>query len=256
LKDVTSRAEAEPAGGPAARPGRAPASNDPPGPRGGSLDTELAGEQVVLRGERALFWPRLRALLVADLHLGKAATFRANGVPLPRGSTAADLDRLSRAIAATGAESLYVLGDFLHAARGRVDALDDAFTGWRRAHRSLAITVVRGNHDAHAGDPPVEWRVEAVAEPLAVAPFVLVHDPAREALGYALGGHVHPGVRIAAGGDSVRLPCFVLGRHRAILPAFAGFSGIGTLDPLPGDRAVAIAGSRLFAVPEGGARFA
>ena len=58
----------------------------------GVYATALCGEQVELLALRALHWPRERTVFVADVHLGKAAAFRAGGVPLPRGSTAADLD--------------------------------------------------------------------------------------------------------------------------------------------------------------------
>ena len=36
----------------------------------GALPITLAGEAVVLLPERALWWPRERALFVADVHLG------------------------------------------------------------------------------------------------------------------------------------------------------------------------------------------
>src|SRR5258708_21848410 len=98
----------------------------------------LAGERVELFAERALYWPRGRTLFVADVHLGKAAAFRAGGVPLPGGTTAGDLARLARLIAATRAERLVVLGGFLHAAAGRTDAPARAVSAWRRRHRAAA----------------------------------------------------------------------------------------------------------------------
>ena len=49
-------------------------------------EISLAGEAVRLLPERAIYWERERALVVADLHWGKAATFRAAGVPLPPGT--------------------------------------------------------------------------------------------------------------------------------------------------------------------------
>ena len=50
--------------------------------------------------------------------------------------------------------------------------------------------------------------------------------------GYALGGHVHPGIVLrGAFDDSARLPCFVLGPRRAILPAFGGFTGLAMVTP-------------------------
>jgi DNA ligase-associated metallophosphoesterase len=219
----------------------------------------LAGEHIALFADRALYWPRRRTLFVADVHLGKAAAFRAGGVPLPSGTTAGDLARLARLLAATDAKRLVVLGDFLHALRGRTPALEQAFAAWRERHRALEITLVRGNHDAKAGDPPPAWRIEVVAEPHPAPPFLLCHEPPADAdgslFGYALAGHVHPGVHLAGAGlPSERLPCFVLGQSRAILPAFGRFTGLATQSWGRRDRVIAIAGERLFALPHHGAR--
>ena len=218
----------------------------------GTLTTVLGGERVTLLAERALYWTRERTLFVADVHLGKAAAFRASGIPLPRGSTAADLARLTRLIDGTAATRVVVLGDLLHARAGRVAALGDAFVAWREKHRALEILLVRGNHDAHAGDPPDEWKVRCVDEPCALPPFLACHRIESPPAGYALCGHLHPGVRLhGAAGQSARLPCFVLGVRRAILPAFGRFTGLADVSPSPGDQLVAIAGRALFMLPIG-----
>jgi DNA ligase-associated metallophosphoesterase len=216
----------------------------------GVLVVSAGGEAVELHAQRALYWPRGRTLFVADPHLGKGASFRAAGVPLPRGATAGDLARLSALLASTGAATLCVLGDFLHAAAGRVAALDRAFVAWREAHASLEVVLVRGNHDLHAGDPPEAWRVRVVAEPHALPPFLACHAPREPRTGYALCGHVHPGVRVSGrAGDSARLPCFVLGRRRALLPAFGRLTGLAIVAPAPDESVVAIAGNSLFRLP-------
>ncbi|RBB99100.1 phosphoesterase, partial [Xanthomonas oryzae pv. oryzae] len=54
---------------------------------GDSVQLQLAGETVELLGERALYRPAHRALLIADLHLGKADVFRRAGIGLPAGGT-------------------------------------------------------------------------------------------------------------------------------------------------------------------------
>lgn len=216
----------------------------------GALVLRLAGETVYLLAARALYWPREQTLFVADVHLGKAASFRAGGVAVPRGATATDLGRLDALLVRTGALRLAVLGDFLHARSGRVPALDASWVMWREAHADLRITLVRGNHDARAGDPPPEWGVDVVAEPWAMAPFLLCHAPAEPRTGYALCGHVHPGVRLSGTGfESARVPCFVLGPRRALLPAFGRLTGLADVKPTPGDSVVAIAGTRLFELP-------
>lgn len=218
--------------------------------RDGVANATVAGEDVELLAERALFWPRASTLLVADVHLGKAAAFRAGGVAIPRGTTANDLARFTALVLRTRCEHLVILGDFLHAAAGRVAALDAAFIAWRDAHPALAITLVRGNHDMKAGDPPAAWRVSVVSDPHPLAPFLLCHEPTSPRTGFALCGHVHPGVRVEGRAhESVRLPCFVIGRRRMLLPAFGRLTGLAIVAPAEGECVVAIAGARLFVLP-------
>ena len=215
-----------------------------------ALRTTIFGEHVELHAERALHWPRMRTLFVADVHLGKAAAFRAGGVPVPRGATQSDLARLTRLVARTGAGRVVILGDFFHARAGRVRALDASFVAWREQHAALEVTLVRGNHDRHAGDPPAHWNIACGADPHVLPPFIGVHHPVAPPSGYALCGHVHPGVWIhGAGGESARLPCFVLGARRAILPAFGRLTGLAAIQPAADDTIVAIAGTKLFALP-------
>jgi uncharacterized protein len=211
--------------------------------------TAICGERVVLRAERALFWPRAATLFVADVHLGKTAAFRAGGVPLPRGSTQSDLKRLTRLIDGLAAHTLVVLGDFLHAKAGRVPALDAAFKTWRATHADLRITLVRGNHDGRAGDPPRDWDVSVVTEPYALPPFLACHMPVTPPTGFALCGHLHPGIVLTGVADASRLPCFVLGPRRAILPAFGSFTGLAIVKPAPDERIVVVAGRKVFNVP-------
>jgi uncharacterized protein len=215
------------------------------------LRLTLGGEPVELHAARALYWPREKSLFVADVHLGKGAAFRAGGIPLPRGATANDLARLATLVATTGATRLVVLGDFLHAASGRVDALDVAFRDWRARHAGLSLLLVRGNHDSHAGDPPPSWGMDIVDEPHPLPPFLGCHHPAAPRSGYALCGHVHPGVSVGGIAEpSVRMPCFVLGQRRAILPAFGRLTGSAAPPFLAGDKVVAIAGRRLVRLPQ------
>lgn len=217
------------------------------------LVAHLAGERVELLASRALSWPAQSTVFVADVHLGKGAAFRAGGVPVPRGATACDLQRLSAVVASALACRLVVLGDFLHAAAGRVGALDRAFLDWRRQHPALEILLVRGNHDAHAGDPPADWGVRVVAEPHPLAPFLACHHPCAPKTGFALYGHVHPGAWVSGGArESARLPCFVLGPRSALLPAFGTFTGMATVTPAADETIVVIAGTRLFRLPRAG----
>jgi uncharacterized protein len=203
----------------------------------------LAGEEVLLLPERALFWPRARALVAADLHWGKAATFRAAGIPVPVGTTSDDLARLDAALERTCARRLFVLGDLFHARAGRVAAGTLAeLRRWRGLHPELEILLVRGNHDRHAGDPPEDLRINCVNAPAFVPPFIFRHEPFAAAEGYTLAGHVHPGLVLSGPAlQRERLPCFLLSERMAVLPAFGSFTGLATTDPRPADRVFVVA---------------
>ena len=137
------------------------------------LETRLAGEAVVLHSSGALFLPAQRTVLVADPHFGKAVSFRRLGVPVPRGTTTENLDQLSALVAASAALRIVFLGDFLHSRRSHAPATLGAIARWREAHPDLELTLVRGNHDDRAGDPPAGLRIDVVDEPLPLGPFAL-----------------------------------------------------------------------------------
>ncbi|HEY6513906.1 MAG TPA: ligase-associated DNA damage response endonuclease PdeM [Burkholderiaceae bacterium] len=213
------------------------------------LRVEIGGAPLVLLAERAVFLPDQGALLVADVHVGKAASFRGLGVPVPHGTTRGTLARLSAALAASGATRLIVLGDFAHSERSFAPLTREALSVWRDAHAALPITLLRGNHDTRAGDPPAELRIEVIDAPLRCGPYLLAHEPGQLADGYVLAGHVHPCVIVGARGfDSLRLPCFHFGARVGVLPAFGEFTGSHALPRHEGDRVFAIAEQRVHEV--------
>jgi DNA ligase-associated metallophosphoesterase len=209
----------------------------------------VAGEDLVLLAERAAFWPARKTLFVADFHLGKAASFRRAGIPLPSGTTADNVERLGRAIDKTGATQVVFLGDFLHSAMGRTESTFERFAGWRESRKAVALTIVRGNHDKKAGDPPQAWGVRCIEAGEALGPFILNHEPGASRGGYALAGHIHPAVRLSACGEtSLRLPCFWFGSRFGVLPAFGAFTGNAEVLPRRGDQVFVIAEQEVLQV--------
>ena len=120
---------------------------------------------------------------------------------------------------------------------------------WRARHRDVRLTVVRGNHDAHAGDPAAALCIRMVDEPHSVGKLSFCHHPDTAAPGYVLAGHVHPVYHLRADGDGLRLPCFLLGPSHAILPAFGAFTGGHALRPAAGERVYVTADAAIFAIP-------
>ena len=199
----------------------------------------------------ALWWPARRTLFVADLHLGKAASYRALGQPVPGGTTARNLARLDDLIDAQAPAHLVFLGDFLHAREARTPALLQALADWRARHAALAMTLVRGNHDDRAGDPPPELDIAVVDEPHLLGPFAACHHPQAHPTHFVLAGHEHPVCSLhGAGRERLRLPCFVQDAARAVLPAFGEFTGGWQAPAAPGQRMYAVGGGAVWPLPE------
>ena len=84
---------------------------------------------------------------------------------------------------------------------------------------------------------------DVVDEPLMLAGLALCHHPQDVAGAYVLAGHIHPCVTLAGRGrDRLRLPCFWMGPHRGVLPAFGAFTGMAEIKPTDEDRVFAVAG--------------
>ena len=215
-----------------------------------AVEVEIAaGARLRLLAGRAAFDPARAVLFVADAHIGKAATFRALGVPVPEAATADTLVRLAQLIQATGARHLVFLGDLLHAARGRTPATLRSLDIWRQHHAPIAMTLVRGNHDAAAGDPPAALGIAVVDGPLRLGPWALVHEPQSVAGAYALAGHVHPCVVLdGRAKDRLRLPSFHFGPDCGVLPAFGAFTGMHALPRRARDRIWAVAAGRVVPI--------
>ena len=211
---------------------------------------DIAGTTVICLAERMLFWPAGRVLFVADVHLGKAASFRAAGVQLPSGHSSYDLTRISTLLTTYQATRLVILGDLVHTPTSYTEALDGHFRAFRARHRQLDVLLVRGNHDRHAGDAPAGWELNIVAEPHTLGPFAGCHEPwTAQAQGLIeLSGHLHPALRVQTAREGITLPCFWLHANGIVLPAFGSLTGNFTVQLKRGENAVVIAGQQLHAI--------
>jgi uncharacterized protein len=215
------------------------------------LSAKVVAGQISLLVERAVWIPDPGLMLLADAHIGKAQAFRRLGVPVPETTTAADLARMSDLLRRYRPRRLVFLGDLLHARHGRGDETFAAVCAWRASHADLPMTLVRGNHDSRAGDPPPDWDLDIVDEPWCLDGWALCHHPQEVAGHFALAGHVHPCVTVGRGTDRLRLPCFQLGARRCVLPAFGSFTGMHAIRREVDDRVAVVAGAELRWLPGG-----
>jgi uncharacterized protein len=222
------------------------------------LRIRVADSDAVLHPSGAVLLSAEQTLLVADAHFGKAVSFRKLGVPVPSGTTTENLDELSGVIAATRAKRVVFLGDFLHSRHAHAQGTLSALARWRAAHSALDLTLVRGNHDDRAGDPPANLDIAVVDEPLRLGPFALCHHPRPVRGAYVLAGHWHPCISVAGRAfQRLRLPCFWFGDDSGalpqnavgVLPAFGSFTGMHRIEPRAGDRIFPVADDVVRAIP-------
>jgi DNA ligase-associated metallophosphoesterase len=179
----------------------------------------FAGEDMALVTGGALYWPRERALLVADLHLEKASFFAARGQMLPPYDSRETLERVAAAVRATGARRVFCLGDNFHDASG-AQRLEPHAAGMLDAlTRATDWVWVAGNHDC--GAVPGGTALEE----LVVGGLVLRHQALAGETRPELSGHYHPQLRIVARGRALRRPCAVTSGRKLILPACGALTG-------------------------------
>src|SRR3546814_9255112 len=104
----------------------------------------FAGHAFVPLAGRALFWPRHRALIVADLHLEKASWYAAAGQPLPPYDSHDTLDRLARLAGETGAEAVWRSEEHTSELQSlmRISYAVFCLKKKRNLHKSITVTSI------------------------------------------------------------------------------------------------------------------
>ena len=194
----------------------------------------LAETSLQLLPDRAAFLPKSRTLVVADVHLGKAATFRAAGLAVPEGHMESDMARLLRIVTETQPTRLVIAGDMIHAAEGLTKPVLELIT---RSLEKLAcpILLTEGNHDLRARHLYNYLPVEILPS-LEVDGLHITHDPDDLPEKHpGISGHLHPGITLREGRRAAhKVPGFSLRQNlHLVLPAFSEFTGIHPVDIRP-----------------------
>lgn len=191
-------------------------------------DTQIniQGEELVLNAFRAVYWKKEKMLIVADMHLGKTAHFRAAGISVPSSIIKTDLDRLTYLIGTYQPKILLVVGDMFHHQKMNSDL--DIFKDWRNQFEKLSIYLVQGNHDRLKNLYYQNMGIELFKPNLNLGLFQFVHEYVEPNEKYfSISGHIHPGVLLKGKAkQAIKLPCFAVSNHHLILPAFSLFTGL------------------------------
>jgi len=189
------------------------------------MKLSLAGNEIELLPERAVWWSARRTAVVADVHLGKDQVFRRAGIAIPAAVLDTELARLDSLIQRTRCERLLVLGDWVHAAPLEGEAWPATIGNWRSRHAQLAVDLVLGNHDRNLSPWLEDWRIDAHLEPMEINGLKMFHEVDLHSPAAGMSGHLHPVAWLRSGREKVRLPAFARRADHLLLPAFGRFTG-------------------------------
>ncbi len=204
---------------------------------------------LTLLPESAVWHGPSRTLVAADVHLGKAAAFRAGGIAVPEGGDAEDLGRLAALVAKHDAARLVIAGDMFHSPAGVTAELLEMLASFINTI-AIPLILTTGNHDVKIPRLPAGVRPVSGIDLSASGPRV-VHDPAdAEPSRLHIAGHLHPVVRLRDGRRaSLRVPCFWRRQNLLVLPAFGTFTGGSVITPAVGDGIFTALRDQVVAIP-------
>ena len=198
------------------------------------LNYKLEGEVFTLLPERAIFWERESAIIISDLHLGKAGHFRKHGIPITKKVHHMDLRIVEALLNEYPIKEVILLGDLFHSYENN-EWLD--FIRFMEVFSHVNFILVKGNHDILESYPDAL----KVVDRLTRSNFCFTHEM-EKTKEYNISGHIHPGFRIRGiAREGLTLPCFYFSKEHAVLPAFGQFTGLKKIRPKDGDKIFGIA---------------
>lgn len=201
-------------------------------------EAKILGQTFQLHALKAAYWEEESCLLMADLHLGKAAHFRKAGIPVPPNVTDANWDRMINLLLHFKPERVLLLGDLFHSTYNQVC---DDFIQLIKQFSSISFELVLGNHDILGHQFYTNNSLLIHNPTLKLGPFIFSHHPLEDweipNTYYNIAGHIHPSVRLRGNArQQLRFPCFYFGKKQGIFPAFGLFTGMATITPRKGDQ--------------------
>ena len=200
------------------------------------------GQFLHLLSSKAIYWEEEEILFLADLHLGKAAHFRKEGLAVPVQVLNGNMTKLEVLFTALKPKRVLFLGDLFHS---ELNYAWEHFVRILSIFPDISFELVMGNHDILGKDYYLNAGLILHETILEIGPFLFSHFPIAELPEhlYNFHGHIHPGVQLKGlGKQYMKLPCFHFGAEHCVVPAYGGFTGLAIIVPKKGDRVFVVAG--------------
>jgi len=203
-----------------------------------------AGQSFLLDAAKVIFWENESALVISDVHLGKAGHFRKHGIPVPQSIHFRDFSKMDALIKKYNPKKIIFLGDLFHSESN--NEWNDLIS-WSEHKTGIEMILVEGNHD-RLTSKFYENTKFVLAHTYKLEQLVLSHEPI-ETKSFNLFGHIHPAMGIQSSPrQSQTYPCFYFGEKTAIMPAFGAFTGTYRITPEKGCQVFCIDENQLIRI--------
>lgn len=213
------------------------------------MDFFYKEELIQLLPEKVAFLPQHQTLIVADIHLGKAAHFRKEGIMIPLPAACPDLKCLGELFDSLKPTTVVFLGDLFHSSLNKQwEDLKDFLC----RYPDIRFVLTKGNHDILPSSIMEETCIEVVHKWKVGEHLIFTHEPLTEVQEERLNivGHIHPGILVKTKGrQSYRLPCFYHQGQCLILPAFGQLTGLHILKKAADTRIYPVLLDEVIALP-------
>ena len=117
------------------------------------MNVQFNNNHFILHPSGAVYWEEKQTLLLADVHLGKVAHFRKNGIAVPRKAEGSFYQKMEVLGSRFSIERILFLGDLFHSFQNNEWYL---FEAWVK-QQTFEMVLITGNHDVIPA-----WKFEAL----------------------------------------------------------------------------------------------
>lgn len=211
------------------------------------MNIRINQTELILLPERALYLPELKALCIADWHLGKAAHFRRSGIPVPQPDLDREFSLVERVSGRYDVTDILFLGDLFHSLKNNDW---DRFAQFVGRFPGISFRLIKGNHDIIPEEFFAALGIGWSDRLLFDEKVIFTHEPLYQDTppGFLnIAGHIHPGYRVyLKARQEVVLPCFHYSRSTLVLPAFGSLTGLQPQGRAAGDVFYCIVGDEVI----------
>jgi DNA ligase-associated metallophosphoesterase len=191
------------------------------------MEWNVTGLKGVMLPQKALYFPEIHTLVVADIHLGKAAYFQENAYAITDKTEQADMHLLLQLITEYHICKLFILGDLFHHGYHHGRAIFDDFAR-KMFDKNVSVIWILGNHDKVTD---VAYGVQLM-ERYDTSNIGFIHDASslknkntEDTNKWIISGHEHPAILLKGRSGQLKLPAFIQTERGLILPSFGFFTG-------------------------------